>query len=42
MRKLQHGDKVSGFGMLAALAFCMVSSTALAETESSIMRGGEL
>jgi mono/diheme cytochrome c family protein len=42
MRRLKHGDKISGVGILAALAFYMVSNTALAETASSIMRGGEL
>lgn len=42
MRRLKHGGKVSGVGILAALAFYMVSNTALAETASSIMRGGEL
>ena len=42
MGRVNHGDKVSGLGILAALALCMVSNSVLAETESSIMRGGEL
>lgn len=42
MRRLKHGDKISSVGILASLAFYMVSNTALAETASSIMRGGEL
>ena len=42
MKILKHGKSVSGLGMLAALALCMVSTAVLAEMESSIMRGGEL
>jgi mono/diheme cytochrome c family protein len=42
MRRLKHGDMISGVGIFAALAVYMVSNTVLAETESSIMRGGEL
>jgi len=42
MGRVNHGDKVSGLGILVALALCMVSNSVLAETESSIMRGGQL
>ena len=42
MKILKHGERVSGLGMLVALVLCMVSTTVLAETESSVMRGGEL
>lgn len=42
MGRVNHGDKVSGLGIMAALALFIVSNSVLAETESSIMRGGEL
>ena len=42
MRRLEHEEKISGAWILSVLAFCMLSNAALAETESSIMRGGEL
>jgi cytochrome c553 len=42
MRRVNHGDKISGLGIMAALALCIVSNSVLAETESSMMRGGQL
>jgi len=42
MKIIKNGENVFGFGMLIALTLCMISTTISAETESSMMRGGQL
>ncbi len=42
MITVKHGENVVGLGMLVALALCLVSTTVSAETESSMMQGGQL